>query len=206
METPARWIFGDMRMRIGAATRTTENQRPDTSSSSTTALYHGHLTSSQQSRYQQWKRNICLSQMQQEKYLHDVNYFGASTSPFQPLSSIRTIKGPLPSRKIQRTTNERNTSIFGTTSSVRRSKTTRFGSNTSPQVNNSLTSSPRRLDPRNIIIRVNYYLFSINLRPLRHLHSCLDLLFLRIGFDFKERTVGMLNYWTCVCDGLRWLL
>ena len=62
-------------------------------------------------------------------------------------------------------TDERNSSISGTTSSVKRSKRTRFGSNTSPQVNNLLTSSPRHLDPRNIIIRVNYYLFSINLPP-----------------------------------------
>lgn len=165
METPKRWIFGDMRMRIGAATRTTGNQLRDTSSLSTTVLFHGHLTNSQRSHYQQWKRNICLSRMQQEKHLHDVSYFGISTSPFRLLSFIRTIKVQLPSRKIQRTTNERNTSIFGTTSSVRRSKTTRFGSNTSPQVNNLLTSSQRRLDPRNIIIRVNYYLFSINLPP-----------------------------------------
>src|SRR5271169_4702977 len=108
METPKRWIFGDMRMRIGAATRTTGNQQRVMFSLSTTALYHGHLTNSQQSRYQQWKRNICLSRMQQEKYLHDVNYFGTSTSPFQLLSSTRTIKGPLPSRKIQRTTNDQN--------------------------------------------------------------------------------------------------
>jgi hypothetical protein len=130
----------------------------------TTVLYHGHLTNSQRSRYQRWKRNICLSRMQQEKSLRDVNYFGVSTSSFRPPSSTRTIKEPLPSRKILRTINERNTSIFGITSYVRRSKTTRFGSNTSPQMNSLLMSSSSRLDPRSIIIRVNYYLFSINLR------------------------------------------
>jgi hypothetical protein len=148
METPKRCIFGDMLMRIGAAIGTTGNQRWDTSLSPTTALCHGHLTNNQRSRYQRWKRNICLSRMPQEKYLHDVNYFGISTSSFQSLSSIRTIKEPLPSRTIQQTINERNKSIFGTTSYARRSKTTRFGSITSPQLNNSLTSSTKSLGPQ----------------------------------------------------------
>src|SRR5579859_6735194 len=66
-------IHKGLQMLIGEATRTTSSLQPDTCLSSTTALFHGPLTSNPPSHYQRMKPNIWLSPTRLAKQSHAHN-------------------------------------------------------------------------------------------------------------------------------------